>query len=151
MTDLTSLIERLEKAEWPDGQLDAEILEATGGCAHRETEYYCVEDGNSVDSGFTCKRCHKDTYGQRVEPYTSSIDAAVALAERVLPGWGWSVESKTHHIMACLNPELGEPVGKHPHWAAISNLSSRTFEDAATPAIALLLAILRALRSKGET
>ncbi|MGQ3213818.1 MAG: hypothetical protein ACT6U0_18750 [Shinella sp.] len=149
MTDLTSLIERLEKAEAPDRELDEEIwLAAIPGASRKNLladhpdekplwEYHDIERN-------TCFR------GGIIPSYTSSIDAAVSLAERVLPGWGWSVESKTHHIMACLNPEFGEPVGKHPHWAAISNLSSRTFEDAATPAMALLLATLRSLQSKGD-
>ncbi len=76
--------------------------------------------------------------------YTASVDAAIALAERVLPGWGWELASNTSHIKNCLNPEYGNPVGKHPHWAAVANQSSRKFVDGATPAIALLIALLRA-------
>ncbi|NTG86148.1 hypothetical protein G6L15_08315 [Agrobacterium rhizogenes] len=87
MQKLEELIAALKVATGPDHELDADILEATGGCAHRETEYYCIEDGNDVDSGFTCKRCGKDTYGLRVLAYTTYLDAAVALAKRVLPGW----------------------------------------------------------------
>ncbi|MFJ6322315.1 MULTISPECIES: hypothetical protein [unclassified Rhizobium] len=89
MQKIEELIAALEKAEGPDRDLDADILEAIGECAHRETEYYCIEDGNDVDSGFTCKRCHKDTYGERVAAFTASIDAAVALVERVLPDAFW--------------------------------------------------------------
>lgn len=85
--DIADLINRLEKSEGPSRKLNADILEITGGCAHRETEYYCIEDGNDTDSGFTCKRCGKDTYGERVPAFTGSVDAAIALCERVLPGW----------------------------------------------------------------
>ena len=141
MTDLSSLISRVEKATGPSRDLDGDIEEATGGCAHRETEYYCIEDGNDVDSGFTCKRCGIDLYGQRAPAYTSSVDAAISLAERVLPGWtiasigqddrkGWHAELRKGHATAYSTVELsGAPI----------------------PALALVLATLRAIQSqKGE-
>ena len=87
--ELEALLARVAGATGPDRDLDADLHEAFGGCAHRETEYYCIEDGNDTDSGFTCKRCGVDTYGRSgdVKPVTASIDAAVALLDRVLPGW----------------------------------------------------------------
>ena len=148
MSDLSSLIARLEKAEGPSRDLDAYIhfrdrVSRIEKIAAAKTGHINIQ-GSDFSGGTVL-------LGENVPVYTSSIDAAVSLATRVLPGWGWGVESKTHHIMACLNPEFGEPVGKHPHWAAISNVSTRTFEDAATPAMALVLATLRALQQKGGT
>lgn len=119
------LIERLEKLG-PSSEVNADILEATGGCAHRETEYYCIEDGNDYDSGFTCKRCGKDTYGQKVPSYTASIETAVALVERVLPGWKWRVSANQGEVFQ-RDPECGQDAFH------------------ATPAIALLIATLKAL------
>jgi len=53
MTPTQSQIDGLHRA----------LLEWQGICPHANTEYYCIEDGNSVDSGFKCKDCGKDTYG----------------------------------------------------------------------------------------
>lgn len=123
---LRGLIERLEKLEGPSTEANADILEATGGCAHRETEYYCIEDGNDYDSGFTCKRCGVDTYGQRTPAYTASLETAVTLLERVLPGWKWRVSTNQGEVFQS-DPECG-----HDGFAA-------------TSAIALVIATLRAL------
>jgi hypothetical protein len=82
-----ALSARCEAATGADREIDTDLHEALGGCAHRETEYYCIEDGNDVDSGFTCKRCGVDMYGRRddVKPVTASLDAIVALIEREFP------------------------------------------------------------------
>lgn len=62
-------------------------------------------------------------------PCTTSIDAAVALAERVLPGWRWRVHSEGYATVEEIGVagHLGEAYG-------------------ATPALALTAAILAALR-----
>ncbi|WP_395451149.1 hypothetical protein ACHMW7_15980 [Aminobacter sp. UC22_36] len=149
MTDtLRGLIERLEKLEGPSTEANADILEATGGCAHRETEYYCIEDGNDYDSGFTCKRCHEDTYGQSVPPYTASLDAAVALVERVLPGW--RVENLCEWDADVLR--------QRGPWTCDLMRRGKDFADhfpakcahAPTPAIALLIATLKALQENSN-
>ena len=66
---------------------------------------------------------------------TTSLDRALALAERVLPGWGWSAGGSR-----------GE------HYARIDTPDGRDFEEsyAATPALALCLAILKATNPKGQ-
>lgn len=150
MTDLTSLIEKLEKAEGPSRDLDVEIMNTL---APRSPDEKRLFDGKVYPAtwGAVGQVCDHIRYFVEAPFLTSSIDAAVALAERVLPGWGWGIESNTHHIKACLNPEYGEPVCQHPHWAAVSNTSGRQFEDAASPAIALVLATLRALQQKGSS
>ena len=64
-------------------------------------------------------------------PFTASIDAAVALCKQKLPGWHWTVSDRD--------------------LARVSNPSANQFEDdrfdalAATPALALCLAVVRAL------
>lgn len=67
-----------------------------------------------------------------VEPVTTSVDAALALAERVLPGCDPGV---------CLEQRLetGRTI-----WAGWVDLNPGTSQFAATPAAALCLAILKA-------
>jgi hypothetical protein len=144
-----TLIDRLSKLDGSDREVDADILEATGGCAHRETEYYCIEDGNDYDSGFTCKRCHKDTYGEIVPNYTASVDAAIALAERVLPGW------RVENLCEWENETLRS---RGPWTCDLRKNGSDFFSPlkgkcshAPSPAIALCIALLRAKEaSHGE-
>jgi len=67
---------------------------------------------------------------------TASIDAAVSLAERVLPGWRHAYEKRTNGT--CLA------------WADIADDEPAVATTAATPALALVLATLRALQSRGD-
>lgn len=145
---LPDLIAALEKAEGPSLQLDGMIW-----CAANKYEFVMWDGAGCVyrdpaapkwDGGI------KHAQASIVRPYSASIDAAVALVERVLPGYGWDLASNTSHIKACLDPEFGKPIGKHPHWAAVSNISSKKFEDGANPAVALCLATLRALSSQEQ-
>ncbi len=64
--------------------------------------------------------------GQPMPRYTASLDAAVALLERVLPGWRWAVDSNGY--------------------ADVRSYSSmkEAFGTAQTPAIALCIAVLKA-------
>lgn len=128
--DLTDLISKLEAAEGPSRELDADIHEAVGLCAHREQEYYCVEDGNDVDSGYTCKRCGKDMYGRSgdVKLYTASLDAALTL---VPEGWGWTIERDD----LCASVSL---------WFDANGEDREAGATHAHPAISLCIASLRA-------
>ncbi len=136
------LFAKLSKASAADRELDADILEVTGGCAHRETEYYCIEDGNDSDSGFTCKRCHKDTYGQKVPAFTASIDAAIALLSSVLPGRGYTIQSLGSYDATVWEhqPDVGFVSGDATYQV-----------PGATPAIALCAAILKAMQARALT
>lgn len=148
--DLSALIARLEAAGVGSRELDGAVWYAIHepdvehGCLHVEqTEQGPMEV-------LTCELGSK--YADCVGNYTTSLDAALALAERVLPGCGWDVASKTPHIQACLDPELGEPCAKHPHWAMVTvgHVGTRRYHDGATPALALCIAILRAKQGEGE-
>jgi NMD protein affecting ribosome stability and mRNA decay len=56
-------------------EINKTIAEFCGICLHARTEHYEIEDGNSIDSGFTCLDCGKDTYGAKRHDWTSSFDA----------------------------------------------------------------------------
>ena len=63
---------------------------------------------------------------------TTSLDAAVALVERVRPGWGWSVSSSAGHARANVwNLSRLSPMPPHT--------------KAPTPAAALVAALLKAM------
>lgn len=130
---LRNLIERLENATGPDRELDFAIAVACGFTVRQQATVY-----GSTKVAVDPSRKGRGN-GAVDSRYTASLDAVVALVERVLPGCnaviGW-----------------GEP-HRNP-WARLAPLSDggRHPFDAggATPAIALCLALLRASQAKEE-
>jgi len=83
MTDISKLREllaRVESATGGDCKLEDDIAISLLGW-----RYHNFSDDHGE------WRDEHDKYAMCPDAYTSSIDAAVALCERVLPGWGWSV------------------------------------------------------------
>lgn len=74
----------------------------------------------------------------RVPNLTTSLDAAVALVERVRPGWYWDVSKvfPSGNMRAGLNPP---PVQHGEHW--LRDIGAIAFSS--TPASALVAALLR--------
>lgn len=115
MRDLAGLIERLEKLDGPDREVDAWI-------------------GNEVEP--TTFRWERNYGPLAAHTYTASLDAAIALTEKVLPGWGFYLRSdKEGHGCGLVYPDAFRVTPCHCMGA--------------TPAIALVLALLRALQSTG--
>lgn len=88
---------------------------------------------------------HGETHVVIVENYTTSLDAALALAERVLPGWRWQ-------ISALEDGAIGS-VAKWGGGHLIEFVSSQRDGDDVRlfpPALALCIAILRATNPKGQ-
>lgn len=73
--------------------------------------------------------------------YSASVDCALALAERVLPGWQVSISS-VDGVGQCMIHRRGVPHNEQPFGE--SGVYSRPLP------LALLLATLRALRTNGE-
>jgi hypothetical protein len=70
-------------------------------------------------------------------PYTTSLDAALALAERVLPGWRWQVSATSSGAIG----SVSSGAGMEDFVSSQADLSDvRLFP----PALALCIAILRA-------
>lgn len=112
--DITSLIEKLEGAEVGSRELDCAIWTATGGWGHVG----------------------------RPPTFSTSLDAALALAERVLPGHDWSLghlptsddaDHQEHHEFGCF-------FYAHPHVASRQD----GLGHGATAPLAMVTAILRA-------
>ena len=127
---MTSLIERLSKLDGPCRETDWEIQKFfMGEWLHkhgykREGNYYRTD--TPPISG--AKICSGPEY------YTSSIEAAIALAERVLPGWTIAHLGQDDHKL--WNAEL-----RQGHLTSYSHV---TLGGSSTPAIALVIATLRA-------
>lgn len=108
---LTAFLARLEAAEGPNRVLDADIK-----------RYLAPTERG---------------YNQVSPPYTASLDAALALCERVLPKSGWGLQSNT-------KGQRGQP--RDCFWATVGMYEPGRYDGAAsTPALALLSALLRAL------
>ena len=131
---ITSLIEKLEGAEAGSRELDLDVAQALNmklwGRRHPSNnshQWMTEMAGSSVP----------------VPRFTTSLDAALALAERVLPGWYWRAGrtplGQWHH-------------GRYTYgWAHLSRTDASNCDRgdeatgwAATPALALCAAILLA-------
>lgn len=111
---IAALRERVEKAEGPDRKLGRQIAEALGSAT--------------------------DHFSGEFDGCTESLDAALALVERVLPDHSPGVGQNVHH--------------KYWH-AYVQRISERDAApyfsgeaDAPTPALALLAAMLKAMEEK---
>lgn len=119
MVELSELIARLEAARGPDRELDADLSEHFGGVFYQHPSW-------SVQTYVTAA------------PLTASIDAALALVERLLPGWWRSVsESAGGWWAGLLNPE-----GGYVSSDAAPTAPRRYFPNGA---LAILIALLCAL------
>jgi hypothetical protein len=127
--DLSDLIARVEKAEGPDRELDRDLADAFG-----------LSQGKL----------------EHPERYSSSIDAAVSLAELVLPGWGWRVATCSVSDDAWLFPDFNCPIhgnrlraelGEAIDWIGLTDIDRR---PSGQPALAIVAAILRTLQAQRE-
>ena len=133
----SNLITRLSKLDAPDRGMDAEIevavrrIEAARSGLAEEywANWQASPDGTVYDP--------HTRYSSN--PFTASVDAAIALAERVLPGWKWRV-GRTE-----LFPNGWAYVHKYdPSNCDRKDEAACADGRAANPAIALLIALLRA-------
>ncbi|MGR6533079.1 hypothetical protein [Brevundimonas sp. RM1] len=118
--DLSALIARLEAAEVGSRELDAEIGQSLG-----------VAMCGDKDGAWGAWDAH----------WTSSMDAALAIVERVLPGWRWSVQQLDPNYEASLTI---------PNGAFLLSSDTEVYAISKTPALALVIAILRAKQGEGE-
>ena len=125
-----TLIDRLSKLEGPDRGVDAEIdVLFFGGETVWKTANYTMEQ---FPTSKRDSKHHICGYAyEHVPAYTFSVDAAIALAERVLPGWKWGI----HHHRGLIRAYVSETSPFRP---------MPVIADHGVPAIALLIALLRA-------
>lgn len=138
MSDLSSLIARLEAAEGPSREFDRDIALTVDGFVYEKRG----KDAKPwfYHSTLRGRRQLISPYNsERLPAYTSSIDAAVSLAERVLPGWDWGTQS------------FGEDGAQGKVWKHGWHDDTVIYADHSSPVIALVLATLRALQQKGSS
>lgn len=158
MQTLDDLLARVEAATEPDRELDVRI-DAASGTGRKITATASEEAihlwATSVttrgdDSDEEVTSCPADIFG--VPRYTASIDAALALVERMPPGYRWGVSSAG--IKTGERTLEGWPRYKDGFKAHVTEPSAirpmPSVADAPTAPLAIILALLRALRSKGE-
>lgn len=133
---MTDLITRLSKLDAPDREVDAlievavrRIEAAQSGLAEEHwANWQASPDGTVYDP--------HTRYSSK--PFTASVDAAIALAERVLPGWKWRV-GRTE-----LFPNGWAYVHKYdPSNCDRTDEAACADGKAANPATALCIALLR--------
>lgn len=130
MTNLLELAAKVEAAEGPDRELDAEIwLACTPGATRDQWSYIHNATGRECHVDETRDASHRLVI---IPAYTSSVDAAMML---VPEGWFWRVGHSTLYAgWAHLNR-------KHPDFC---NREDEHSAQAAAPALALTAASLKA-------
>ncbi|WP_273771739.1 hypothetical protein [Brucella intermedia] len=139
-----TLITRLSKLDAPDREVDWLIADHFDEIPkHTIREIGWDYDWWRGPNEYSLKKAI-DSEGRRIDTwypntYTASIDAAIALAERVLPGWKWRV-GRTEVF-----PNGWAYVHKYDP-SNCDRIDEAACADgkAANPAIALLIALLRA-------
>lgn len=132
--DLSALIARLEAAEVGSRELDAHVWAAAN-------DYELLR----FDGAGWLYKMHADDIQRHertmyISSVTTSLDAALALAERVLPVFGWEIHYD--EVSGGIFAWVGERM-------AIYGLERGHRGYANTPALALCIAILRAKQGEG--
>jgi hypothetical protein len=124
MSELAKLIERVEQATGPDRELDAAILKHLGGDPWAGRVRFPSGEGRWYDGGSS--------------DITASIDAALALTDRLLPtGWCWKIAfEERRYTFVLRNSDFLHQVA--PAWVASSSLAP----------FAIILATLHALKAR---
>ncbi|MDP3492782.1 MAG: hypothetical protein Q8R82_06675 [Hyphomonadaceae bacterium] len=131
-SELSELLARVEAASGPDRGIDARIYAAlVNTYPHLNDLVASRQKAHPNEDAWKL-----GAVDWRVKPYTASVDAALALVERVLPDHDWIVEGGKSGSNAVLLARVAEDDGPNAHTA-----------QQATPALAICAALLLALAS----
>jgi hypothetical protein len=135
---LDELITKLEAAEGPSLQLDGQIW-----CAVNGYEFVMWDGAGCVYRDLAAPKWDagiKHAQASTVRPYSASVDAAIALAEKVLPDSNcWGVDKD----------ETGS-VDAHVQRNGVGHAGWAHFATHKSAPIALVLATLRALKQSED-
>ena len=140
------LVERLTEASEPSEELDGLIALSLKTGELPDSAYWAAENvyGDPVNEwrsgGYGSYAFHS------VQPYTASLDAAIGLVEKVLPGWSWQSGKEI------------DPDGGFDFWTSLSpgeqpfpaELDITVVHDHSEP-ISIVLALLKALEAKEQS
>lgn len=152
MADLSSLIARLEKEKGPNREIDRDIALTVDGFVYEKRG----EDAKPwfYHSTIGGRRQLISLYSsERLPAYTSSIDAAVALVQRVLPGWGGLLSlgsGNSIHVADLWSERRGNQSSEDEEEYPLPPGEDAQAEHASLP-MAICLATLRALQQKGSS
>lgn len=145
---LVGLLERVEGSTGPDREIDCHVWAHDLGLSLEWQGTSLVAGVEGVIGWIDPGEHSRNFYTNRSErgpgsipAYTASLDAALALVGRVLPGWRWMVRR--------VYPEDSGPL----YAAYVMPADDRAIGDvpsAPTPALALIKALLRALLADAE-
>ena len=149
MTDYADIISRLQAATEPSRELDAHILCATLAPAGAKVEQskfngaWCIYEPTVY--GKEPFRLWEKPHGFRCdhESVTSSIDTALRLVERVLPGWTGDIGFGRVPVSATIARHRGDLTSGRKN----ANFSGMRAGKCDLPAISLLIAMFRALQA----
>lgn len=138
---IEALIERMEKLDGPDREVDAWIGYHTNLVVD-EMSWREKIDRFGIEHAVKSATSHQNVWSSALPAYSASLDAVIALVEKVLPGWYWRVGRTS------LFPNGWAYISRtHPSHCDREDEAACADGKAANPAIALLLALLRALQS----
>ena len=141
--DLSALIARLEAAEVGSRELGHEVLLALGWHRNQIGNFYGpLYQWSSPDHSPHLIRGDEDNLPNPA----LSLDAALALAERVLPGWNWTLLSERERLANSDDPRPYAGLKRRGPPMADEGYASAS---ASTPALAFCIAILRAKQGEG--
>jgi|GEM_PF-2099471 len=131
---MREIIDRLEKGEGCDDDLTVAICDALDlgpkeFLGSKVVSFSWKNGAINTEAALHLSALHMPTF-------LTSLDAAIALVEKMLPGWGWTVYSATPRMKAravLVQPEFRQQVGEHGN----------------DPCRALLIALLRVAASTG--
>jgi hypothetical protein len=143
---LDALISRLRSTTGPSEELDARVI-----CALEYPNGYATQQGPFVGWGIIdladLGKAHRWLWRAgftKDSAITASVDACIALAERLLPGWNWFLG------IECGDKEYCAKLFDPSTIESLRRTASVDDEYGATPALAMLGAILSAVRGRQQ-
>lgn len=145
---LDDLLSRVEAATGPDGELDAALwLRFVPGTTRKATTV------NHPKGPYIIDETREHFRLVTVPAYSASLDAALALCERVLPGWAWCAagpDAETSEPL-CWATLAGPVRMVKLDWDGPPEPDRETITSyAMTPALALLAALLKAVQAQSQ-
>lgn len=136
MADLAELIEKVKAATGPDREIDAQLAYIINYDVDMSISFrtYCEILNLSWPGIAKRAESRQNILCHNLPRWSASLDAVVALAEEVLPGWALGFDCGPKTCMAFCDPHDYED----------RMFGGRYIGEAKTPALALLLAILTA-------
>ncbi|MGN6099857.1 MAG: hypothetical protein ACTHOR_01810 [Devosia sp.] len=151
-SEIEGLIARLEAASRRTPEIEAAIYNALVGPEDGNRIAFKVKDWSKLPGsrlspfhdGWLVGKSETDEYADNMPAYTASIDASLALVERLLPRWGATVV--TDPPSCCLRISTSDSMARFK--ATGYFLDEFPIYEASTPPLAILIALLHALSAK---